>query len=260
MKGFLNYIKGDSVFHKMNPVTKLVFSFAICAACFISDSFYILGSLILLNILIGMISGIAERTFILLKGLVKISLFLVVLQILLIQTGKIYYQFSFGLKITEDGVMNASRLVLRLMGATLPLALMLSVTKLADLSNALVEKVHVPYKYAFTLTTAIRFIPVFTEELAGIMEAQTSRGVELDTRNPFKKIALILPLCAPLLVSSVRKTETTAIAADLRGFKFRKRGSCVKEYPYKAKDVLCFIFSIILIAGSIYCKIKFKKF
>lgn len=257
MKGFLNYIKGDSVFHKMNPVTKLFFSFAICAACFISENYFILGGLILLNVLVGLISGIAERTFILLKGLIKISVFLVVLQILLIQTGKIYFEFSFGLKITEDGVMNAVRLVLRLMGATLPLALMLSVTKLADLSNALVEKVHVPYKYAFTLTTAIRFIPVFTEELAGIMEAQTSRGVELDTKNPFKKIALILPLCAPLLVSSVRKTETTAIAADLRGFKFRKKGSCVKEYPYKAKDILCFIFSIILTAVSVYFRLKF---
>ncbi|UKI54548.1 MAG: energy-coupling factor transporter transmembrane protein EcfT [Treponema succinifaciens] len=141
--------------------------------------------------------------------------------------------------------------MLKLCGATLPLALMLSVTKLADLSNALVEKLHVPYKYAFTLTTAIRFIPVFAQEMEGIQEAQTSRGIQLDTKNPLKKLALILPLCAPLLVSSVRKTSGTAIAADLRGFKLRTSGCCLKKYPYKARDFACFAVSFALIAVSI---------
>ena len=146
---------------------------------------------------------------------------------------------------------------MRLSCATLPLALMLSVTKLGDLSNALVEKLGIPFKYAFTMTTAIRFIPVFASEMAGIMEAQTSRGIELDTKNPFKKIALILPLCAPLLVSSVRKTQSLAIAADLRGFKFRKKGSCLKSYSYKLCDMLCFAFSMVLIAATVLILIRF---
>ena len=143
--------------------------------------------------------------------------------------------------------MNALRLVLRLSCATLPLAIMLSVTKLGDLSNALVEKLHIPFKYAFTMTTAIRFIPVFAAEMAGIMEAQVSRGIELDTKNPFRKIALVLPLCAPLLVSSVRKTQSLAIAAD---FKFRKKGSCLKKYDYSLADALCYVFCMMLVAGT----------
>ena len=146
--------------------------------------------------------------------------------------------------------MNARRLVLRLSCATLPLAIMLSVTKLGDLSNALVEKLHIPFKYAFTMTTAIRFIPVFAAEMAGIMEAQVSRGIELDTKNPFRKIALVLPLCAPLLVSSVRKTQSLAIAAYLRGFKFRKKGSCLKKYDYSLAYALCYVFCMILVAGT----------
>ena len=99
--------------------------------------------------------------------------------------------------MTDIGVMNALRLVLRLSCATLPLAIMLSATKLGDLSNALVEKLHIPFKYAFTMTTAIRFIPVFAAEMAGIMEAQVSRGIELDTKNPFRKLRWFFH-CAPL--------------------------------------------------------------
>lgn len=193
--------------------------------------------------------GISKRTFTLLKGLVKISIFLFILQVLFIRRGEIFFQYKF-IIVTDIGVMNALRLVLRLSCATLPLAIMLSVTKLGDLSNALVEKLHIPFKYAFTMTTAIRFIPVFAAEMAGIMEAQVSRGIELDTKNPFRKIALVLPLCAPLLVSSVRKTQSLAIAADLRGFKFRKKGSCLKKYDYSLADALCYVFCIMLVAGT----------
>lgn len=193
--------------------------------------------------------GISKRTFTLFKGLVKISIFLFILQVLFIRRGEIFFQFKF-IIVTDIGVMNALRLVLRLSCATLSLAIMLSVTKLGDLSNALVEKLHIPFKYAFTMTTAIRFIPVFAAEMAGIMEAQVSRGIELDTKNPFRKIALVLPLCAPLLVSSVRKTQSLAIAADLRGFKFRKKGSCLKKYDYSLADALCYVFCMMQVAGT----------
>ena len=255
MKGFLSFIPGNSFFHNLNPVTKLFYSMAICAGCFMSDKWQVLLFLLAVGILSGMVSGICQRTFSLLKGLFKVSIFLVTLQILLIRTGNTIWTIPLvNLAITDNGINTSAVLVLKLSGATLPLALMLSVTKLQVLSNALVDKLRIPYKYAFTLTTAIKFIPVFAEEMAGIIEAQTSRGITLDTKNPFKKVALILPLCAPLLVSSVRKTSATAIAADLRGFKLRTRNSIIKKQGTKFIDVVCVVFSLLLIAISLEAK------
>ena len=80
-----------------------------------------------------------------------------------------------------------------------------------------------------------------------IMEAQTARGVEYDTKNPFKKIKLMLPLCIPLLVSSVGKTDATALAAEQRGFYLRTRESSYKRYPIKGMDVAVLIVSIALV-------------
>ena len=54
-----------------------------------------------------------------------------------------------------------------------------------------------------------------------------------------------------LLVSSVRKTQSLAIAANLRGFKFRKKGSCLKKYGYKARDVFCYLFCFVLVAVTV---------
>ncbi len=257
MKGFLDYVPGNSVFHKMNPVTKLLFAFTVCIGCFVSGNLFVLLGLLVFNFLLGCICGIPKRTYSLLKGLTKIALMLFIIQVLVIRSGEVIVigdiplQWKF-IKITTQGAYNAACLVLRLSCGTLPLAIMLSVTKLGDLSNALVEKWHIPFKYAFTMTTAIRFIPVFATEMAGIIEAQTSRGIELDTKNPFKKISLILPLCAPLLVSSVRKTQSLAIAADLRGFKYRKAGSCLKKYPFEFRDFAALLVGIAVIALGIW--------
>jgi energy-coupling factor transport system permease protein len=45
-----------------------------------------------------------------------------------------------------------------------------------DLSNVLNRCLKIPYKYTFAPTTAMRFIPLFSDEMTGIMEAQTARG------------------------------------------------------------------------------------
>ncbi|NTV79402.1 MAG: energy-coupling factor transporter transmembrane protein EcfT [Clostridiales bacterium] len=252
MKGFLDYIPGNSVLHKLNPLTKMLLSLGICASCFISSSYAYLLGMIALNLLLGLLGGIFKTAFKMLVGLSKISIFLFVLQIFFVRTGTILIQFPLHIYITDDGIFFAFLVVLRLIGATMPLALMLSLTQMNDLSNVLVSKLRIPYKYAFTLTTAIRFIPVLAEEMAGIMEAQTARGVEFDTRNPFRKIGLILPLCVPLLIASVKKTDASAISAELRGFHLRTGKSSSKSYTVQYADFLTVLFLMIMISGAVF--------
>ena len=79
-------------------------------------------------------------------------------------------------------------------------------------------------------------IPVFMNDMSGIMEAQTARGVEFDQGGFLKRLRLMIPLCVPLLVSSVRKTNSAAIAAEVRGFNLRTSRSGFKEYPFTALD------------------------
>ena len=104
-----------------------------------------------------------------------------------------------------------------------------------------------PYRYAFTVSTAIRFVPLFAGEMSGIMEAQKARGVEFDTQNPIRKMGLVLPLCVPLLVGCVRRIDSTAIAAELRGFSLRGRKDGFKDYPFSARDVLAFFCGVACI-------------
>ena len=256
MKGFLDYLPGNSVLHKMHPLVKMLVSVLICAASFCSSNYFYLAGIILVNILMGAVgngkerSGLLARTFGILKGLVKMSVFLFILQLLVIRKGEALLTIG-SFAVTDIAVQKALLLVLRLIGATLPLSILISVTNLSDLSNTLVKYLHIPYKYAFTFTSAIRFIPVFSTEMRGIIESQNARGVDFEVKNPFKKFGMILPLCFPLLISSVRKIESTATAAELRGFYLRTRACCTKVYRVKFRDIVFTLLGAAVLAGAI---------
>ncbi len=246
MKDLFEYVPGSSLIHRLNPVTKLLLTVAVCAAAFITDSLIFLLALLGLDLAIGFIAGVPKKTVGILKGLLKIAAFLFLLQALLTRRGEPVFWI-----VTDQGLLTAGKVVLRLMVVCMPLALVLAVTRISDLANALVQVLHMPYKYAFTLTTAIRFIPQFLSEMSGIMEAQTARGVEFDSAKGLKKLGMMLPLCAPLLISSVRRSEQTAVAAEVRGFHLRTAACGYKKYPFKAIDLMAALACAALLAAAI---------
>ena len=250
MKGLMNYFPGDTFLHRMDPRSKILYSLMICVACCVTSNLYVLLGIFVLDLLIGVCGRIFPQTLRLLRSLFKIALFLFILQALVVRTGEPAFYLG-RLAITKDGLRTALAGVLRLIDITLPLALMISLTRMSDLSNALVSRWNVPYKYAFAVTSAIRFIPIFSNDLRVIMEAQTARGVEFDTRNFFKKAGLIVPLCVPLLISSVKKIETAAMAVELRGFNLRTKTSSSKVSRFALADYLLLLLGAGLIALAI---------
>lgn len=246
MVNVIDYVPGDTVLHRLNPIAKLAIAVGIIAATFVSDTYPMLIGLLVLTLALGAYAGVTSRLVSLLKVLVPVAIIMVLLQTAFIRTGA-----PVVLWMTQDGLVTGSKAALRLLGVALPLILMLTVTKLNDLSNACVEILHIPYRYAFTFTTALRFIPIFGQEMNAIMEAQTARGVEYDTKNPIRKLQLMLPLCIPLLVSSVGKTDATALAAEERGFYLRTRESSYKRYPLRGGDWAAIAAAVALIAVGI---------
>jgi energy-coupling factor transport system permease protein len=252
MKGLLQFQSGKSFFHRLNPLTKLFLSLLLCASCFVSESILFILAVIALNMAVAAVSGILSLAAGLLKALAKLSIVLFVIQVLFIRTGNTLFIIPLlRVPITDEGVRFSLVLVLRLAAATLPLAIMLTVTKMSDLANVLVAKLHIPYMYVFSIITALRFIPMFSREMTEIVETQTARGVELDTRNVFKKLKLIAPLCVPLLLSCVKKIDTSALAAELKGFHLRRTNSGYKTYRFRAADALTAAASVGVVAVGV---------
>ena len=250
MNSFLEYVPGESVMHRMNPIAKLVCAVVFAIACFCTNNAIVLVALLVFAYALAASCGLLQQAAGLTKAVLVFSLLLAVVILLTTSTGDPLVQLPWGY-IGTGGVSLAVLTILRMVAAALPLFLTFYVTKISDLSNAVVKVLHVPYKYAFTFTSTVHFIPVFLNDMHTIMEAQTARGVQFDKGGLVNKVRLMVPLCVPLLVSSVRKTNSAAIAAEVRGFNLRTRQSGYKDYPFSAIDVLAVVAVIALLVVSI---------
>lgn len=250
MKDLLTYKHGDTFLHRAHPIVKVLAAIIYCVCGFVAQSIYVNAALLLGIILLGFALGLSKRVMTTLKGVGSLCLFLFVIQLPFIGTGKVLVRLPLGLQITSYGLIFCSQLAMRLLGATLPLVVMLAVTRLSDLTNTIVQTFRVPYRYAFVVTTAIRFIPLLIGELADVIEAQTARGVDFDC-GIIKKIKLLPPLCVPLLVSCVSRMETNALAAETRGFYQRDAKSAYKKYRYGYSDVLLAACMLVLLVACV---------
>lgn len=239
----LTYNAGSTFLHKANPIAKLILAISVVVSAFIAQQFSVLVTIAVLILVAMAMAGILKTLFPLVRAMLILGVVMFFLQTIIAQGGN--YMF---LWFTSRGISVAARASLRLFCFALPLVSVLSITKLNDLANAVVQYLHVPYCYVFTITTAVRFVPIFAYEMSQITEAQMARGVEFDTKNPFKKIKLMMPLIVPLLVLSVRKADSCALAAEERGFYLRTRKSSYKKYTFGWRGLVLIVISAIMIA------------
>ncbi len=250
MNGFLEYVPGDSFLHRLNPVTKVVFAIVFAIACFCTGNLVFLCMMLAFGVAMAASCSMMRQTAGLMKTVLVFSMVLAVLLLLTTPKGDLLVQLPWGY-IGTGSVLAAVTTVVRLEAAAIPLFLTFYVTKMTDMSNSFVKVLHVPYKYAFTFASTVHFIPVFMNDMKGIMEAQTARGVEFDQGGLVRKVRLMVPLCVPLLVSSVRKTNSSAIAAEVRGFNLRTRESGYKQYPMTGADWGVLALGVALLAIAI---------
>ncbi|MBQ9021821.1 MAG: energy-coupling factor transporter transmembrane protein EcfT [Eggerthellaceae bacterium] len=250
MAKFLEYVPGDSILHRLNPTVKLMGALVFAIACFATANPILLALMLACGLALAASCGMLRQTAGIMKAVAMFSAILAIIQLLTVSSGQQLLPLPWGY-VGTDSLRAAATTVLRLEAAAIPLFLVFYVTKISDLTNAAVKNLRVPYKYAFTFASTVRFIPVFLNDMQGIMEAQTARGVAFDTVGPLAKIRLIVPLCVPLLVQSVRKTNSAAIAAEVRGFNLRTQASGYKEYPFAARDAVATVLVAALLLVAI---------
>ncbi len=73
-----------------------------------------------------------------------------------------------------------------------------------DLSLSLIS-MKVPYEFAFSFSLAFRFVPTIAIEAQNIMDAQQSRGYEMQQSGLINQIKNLFPLLVPLIVSSIKR-------------------------------------------------------
>lgn len=121
------------------------------------------------------------------------------------------------LEISQESLLFGVAMALRLATFVMTGLLLLATTRNEEL-NAGFLRLGLPYPVAFALATALRLVPTFAGAGATIIQAQVSRGLDLESKNLLSRFGKFLPLAVPLFISAIRYTNQLSMALEARGF------------------------------------------
>lgn len=110
--------------------------------------------------------------------------------------------------------------------------------------GAALKKIGVPYKLTFILTTAMRYVPLLGLKIRHIIDAQSSRGIDLRPR--LKNVGNFMALLMPLLAQSFLLSDDLALAMESRGFD-REGRSSRKQYHLTGWEYGLMVTSLTLL-------------
>lgn len=254
MPAIVEYVQTDSLFHRLNPITKILWTLTVLIVSFLLNDPIPIFIVLLSNLLVAFMSGIIRQVLPVIKALFIFSFLLILFQIFFVDEGRVLFYaipyFNIG-KITDLGLNLSLVMSFRMVATVSTIPILMMTTSMTDMVVVLVEKLKIPFKYAFMFITALRFIPTFMGEIEQILQAQMSRGYHSDTKNPFKKIVIVIPLAIPLLVSSIKKTEKMAISMEVRGFASGPRSYFRKIVMRKADYTVLIAFAMVISASAL---------
>ncbi len=227
----MEYVHRDSLIHRLHPLTKLIWSVVILALGLLLDSPWYLAAILLSVVIVGFLGRVGRETVRYVVTLLAIAVVIFIFQVWFRPGGRILFSVfppalpvvGGWLPVTEGGVLYGIAMTLRVMCIVSPFAVILSTTQPRDIIMALVEKLHVPYDYAFLFTTTLRFMPVIGAEVNTISEAQRARAYPTEGWNPIRKLKALIPLSLPIVFIAIEKADRLGLCMDLRGYGSKER-------------------------------------
>ena len=252
------YMPLDSVVHKMDPRSKIMIMLFLMVAIFIPAGalgYAIIGAFILFSLYLSKLNvQYALRTM---KPMLWMMAFLLVINLLVIKTGTPLFSIK-GFTIYNDAVNQTLYIVVRLMLMVIITTVLTATTKPLDLTLGIekllkpFEKVGVPaHIIAMMISIALRFIPTLIEETQRIMNAQASRGVDLENGSIKEKIMAILSLIVPLFVSAFDRADQLANAMEARGYDPSRKRTRYKVLKMQTMDYASMLLSVVVLCACI---------
>lgn len=222
---------------KFVPVTKLIGTLAFSFCALVMHTTLPLIGLVVVEVLLLCLCGNVKRN---LKAFFSLCIFAAFLGVV---------QFIGGGTLESAYVTG-----LRMLCMTVVFIILLTTTRLQDLTAALVKQIKIPYEYAFMFTAALRFVPDFISESETVREAQACRG--LSTKgNVIKKFFNYLSVVQPLMLKSLSRSETMALSLELRGFGSNDRSFMSNVHPH-GRDYLGILVMLALCVGIVYLRLN----
>ncbi|UCH01836.1 MAG: energy-coupling factor transporter transmembrane protein EcfT [Candidatus Bathyarchaeota archaeon] len=246
----LKFSRKTSIIHFLDPRTKFLVSCVIFLISLIFSELIILSILFVAQIPLILLAKIQREWSHSIRG----GAFLI---IIILSTNLIFGYISNNFQLTSRLLIHSIAMAFRFIIITSSFSIFFLTTSPDNLSLAL-EQSHIPYEFCFAFTTAVRFVPVLANEAQTIIDAQRSRGLEVEKGNFLKRVRKYIPLLIPLIVNAIRRSLELAEAMESRAFGAKKQRTNIYSLKIKKADSIIIISSLIIIFLAIYSKFNLQ--
>ena len=240
---FYDFIWRDSIIHKLDPRTKILWVVALTFLVFLTDNPYIIIGTFLFTIGIIFLSKLplksvwdSSKIFV-----VGFTIAYVVLFSLLL------WDFYAGL---TGGLLFSAKFLI-IIFSTIVFAMSTSPRELVSS----LTKLKIPYEIAFMLTLAIRFVPVITKELNHVINAQKARAHKLkfSIRHPIQSAKSFIPILIPTLMILFKKSLDLSMSIESRAFRAKEERTYPPRMKLEIKDYVAILALVgIFVAFFVY--------
>lgn len=246
----LAYVDNNSVIHRADALSKLLLVLVIVITTFQFTTnqarAIMLGSLIGLTLLFA---RIPLRTFLRATPLIfGIALLLGIFHLFVTPGEQVLFTLG-PLSATAEGLSRGGGYFFRLAIMVLASFLLIWTTDIRELMVGLV-RLGIPYRYAFAIFMALRFLPMVQQEVSAVKAAHIIRGRA--ARSPLQhRFRLWQRYLFTVIVNGLRKAENTALAIESRGFGAYPDRTYLKDFHWTISGILLVLifltFGVLLI-------------
>lgn len=244
------YLPIDSWVHRLDPRSRIVgIIFILIAAIFTSHP---LGFLLCFGIIfVGLTLARIPMVYAL-RGLIPPLPFLIGLSILQIfinfghDTSLALFQLG-SLIIYQAGLWAGIVLLLRFIVFILGLSLASFCLSTSEVTHGFERLLHplarvgLPtFDFIMIVQVTLHFLPFLAQATDSIAKAQASRGQDWDTGKGglVQRVRCVIPLIVPLILTSLRRAETLALAMDARGYGINTNRTSMTVLKLRARDAI----------------------
>jgi len=234
LSGGFVFRRGVSVYHRLDPRVKLLISVLMFATTLLVRSLYELAGVLAFMIAVAAIATVLKRVARTMLFTAAFSLIIFVLNFVITRN-------------LETSLLYASRFVAIVVSTSL-----FFITTSPDELEQVMKTFRLPRDVVFAFVTAVRFIPVMFLDTIQIMDAQKSRGLELEKGNVFRRVRNMIPVLIPLVVNSVVRSGELAEAMESRAYGAVPRPTSLVAYKASASDRAVAVAAVVVFVIAAY--------
>lgn len=251
----LGYQPGNSIIHRLNATTKLIFLLLVSIACMVTYDTWFLLVICVFSIFCLKLAHIKWRQISFIVKFIIVFAIINILAVFIFQPtyGQNLYHSKNVLvsagyfTVTQEELFYLLNVILKYI-CSVPLVLIFLLTTNPSQFASSLNKIGISYKIAYSVSLALRYIPTVQTDYWEISAAQQARGNELSKKASLgKRIKGTLNIVMPLIFSSLDRIDIIATAMQLRRFGSKRKRTWYVYQPFKPIDYLVTALAIVLV-------------